>query len=647
MRDKCTIPAWVWLLWIAGLGVALYSQYLGMYGSPEYYHADSLAAEDMYRDLVERGGEWELWGLPGAGSYVELAMYFGVRFLAGNVHTGMAAFQTLMVLLFCLSALYASWPVLSSRGARYTGLLVSVGLGAISAKVGGLDVTVTLAHGVTVSAAVFSAGLLFRWVAAPGRRGLLAVMAVVIVLMSASDMLFVLYFCVPAGALLCLLWRNYMISFRMLFLLLAGMAVCLIVGKGLDGLLRNFPSHYDPFNFGFVRAFESLFQLLQEILQSSVNGPVSLAVLAVGFWGLFHGARSHTSVRPVFVFCLIAMVCTVLLIAVTGNTRMLYIQMWSALPCSVGLLYGAAVLSGMLHQRQGPVLAVLALFAACFLGHQAWSARQRVLPPYYPPLIAELDALAREKGIRSGLSGYWQARPITILSKENITMLPLGMGGHQYVLFNHTRAMLRDRVDMLLRLPGDGNYSRVDLDLEIRANGEPDEIIPVGDGAEVYWYRNGVHHPTEAELMLDGERLVPDRAKGDALQWRGELLLENGLTLTEARSAPRDGRHMLLLFFKEPASEIRGKRFEIYAVGDKLTRHRRNLAARWFGNGTSLVDAVILKLFIPSRVWSVTEDNCASLPDGGSVAWGKLPNWNSKTWQMIALDDGKAVHRLK
>lgn len=188
----CSVPAWGWILWLTGLCLALYARYSGMYGVAAFYNADNLIAEDMYRDLIERGGGWRLWGLSGAAMYVELALYFGVRFLTGSVHAALAGYQTLMTLLFCLSGLFASWPVLTSRAARYAGLATSVCLIPVAANMGGLNISLTLAHSLTVSAAVFAAGLLFRWVAVPGRRAVLVVLAFTIVLMSASDMLFVL-----------------------------------------------------------------------------------------------------------------------------------------------------------------------------------------------------------------------------------------------------------------------------------------------------------------------------------------------------------------------------------------------------------------------------------------------------------------------
>src|SRR5262249_55458139 len=39
---------------------------------------------------------------------------------------------------------------------------------------------------------------------------------------------------------------------------------------------------------------------------------------------------------------------------------------------------------------------------------------------YRPPLVRFMDEVAREKGLRYGYAGYWQARPITLLSRSGV-----------------------------------------------------------------------------------------------------------------------------------------------------------------------------------------------------------------------------------
>jgi hypothetical protein len=87
----------------------------------------------------------------------------------------------------------------------------------------------------------------------------------------------------------------------------------------------------------------------------------------------------------------------------------------------------ALVLSWGIALRFGPRVcrrvaipaAVLAVVAPLY-EIAASTAPRRELTAYRPPLVHFMDELARQEGLRYGYAGYWQARPITLLSNRGL-----------------------------------------------------------------------------------------------------------------------------------------------------------------------------------------------------------------------------------
>lgn len=82
------------------------------------------------------------------------------------------------------------------------------------------------------------------------------------------------------------------------------------------------------------------------------------------------------------------------------------------------------------------------------------------------------------------------------------------------------------------------------------------------------------------------------------------------------------------------------------ALGDRTPNHKRRFGLRISAGVDGWLDKLYF-LFVPTRRLLVTSDNSVALPDGGSMAWGKLPNWNSKEWLALFVDDGESRHRIK
>ena len=627
--------------------------YTRLYGVPGMYQADNLMSEEIYLDLFVKHRPWALWALPGAAQYVEMGMYFVLRALFGDVHGVMAAHGALVAVMAAASAAWAVAPALQTEKAKQLAWVVSPLLAFVYPfAYADFYLTSKLAHGQTVSAAFFGFGIFLRYIQRPFSRSQLLLVALFLVGMVASDKLFVLWMLIPAGALtLWLLWKGEMPFLRsVVWLGLTG--VSFVLAKLINIWLRNFPVHYDPFAPGFFRFFKSFWSMLVSYFQWATSSWWTACWFVLGVWGLVQALRSsHKPTRHAGLLFLLAIVLSLMGIAVAGVDSPSYVFMGIYLVFSIGLLLLAQAVAKWLGGQAKWVAAATALGIVALL----WAKLPQKLPPYYPELVRVVDDIAREKGLTDALSGYWESRLITILSKEGVEVAPLEGRGLRYIPSYFSRVVIKDKYQLLIGRTGP-YFENIDRDMEIRANGQPDKIVlipgPFDDlavpasGFEVLVYEKGAHHPTEAETMIDGKRLIPERSTGDRVQWQGNQPLSNGLTLTEVRTVVRDKRHMALLLFAEPLQSIQGKTLVIEAVGDKTPKHKWSVVKRMSPGGNELLDSVYA-LFLPDRVLKITADNSGALPDGGSFAWVAMPNWNSKEWRALFVKDDKQRFRIK
>jgi hypothetical protein len=96
-------------------------------------------------------------------------------------------------------------------------------------------------------------------------------------------------------------------------------------------------------------------------------------------------------------------------------------------------------------------LAVFAFAVYQAVGFIPTMSRQQFEGPY-PPLVRELDRLAREHGPMRGLAGFWTSRHLTALSRQGVMMNVIGNNGQPWLhTCNADRYLSPDPLD--LRVP--------------------------------------------------------------------------------------------------------------------------------------------------------------------------------------------------
>jgi hypothetical protein len=126
----------------------------------------------------------------------------------------------------------------------------------------------------------------------------------------------------------------------------------------------------------------------------------------------------------------------------------------------------------------------------------AWVPRLDIgrLKTPYPPLARALDCLARERGLKRGLAGFWFARHLEMLSREGLVLHPVTRFGEPFFHAANSARFLADDprdlrvppLDFILVAPG--RPSRAPTPEEVALQyGPPREKIPLGT-EEVWLY---------------------------------------------------------------------------------------------------------------------------------------------------------------
>ena len=128
---------------------------------------------------------------------------------------------------------------------------------------------------------------------------------------------------------------------------------------------------------------------------------------------------------------------------------------------------------------------VIAAFAVCQLWPQASGFQWADLQQPYPELVRAVDQLARERGFKRGLAGFWSAKHVAFLSREHVSIKAICGDGRPYLHAENSASFLspdpRDLTVPQYHFIIVGWEDTADPDQIAQHYGEPDETKIVGD----------------------------------------------------------------------------------------------------------------------------------------------------------------------
>jgi len=429
MGTSPALEVWAWLLLCVALrGVYVYiSETLAGPGQDLwfFFSSDTVQYGLIYRDLFEDGFRFGGWNISHAPEYVQMAVALILRSLADTLtagHVYEAMTQPVLLALALRFTLRRVWPDASSLGPFVAALV----LWAIPAGYGSDWIAFVWSnrHGYTQILTILSLGLLLdvtRGASRSVRPSL--VLALVVVLGTASDMLFLVWFVAPAlvAATIPVFVGRREPARRAV----KGVAGGGIIGLAIFWVVTPVITVGSKLQITISGTWDALNRISDQAFKSSPEHTLTAIVTLAGFLiaaGVaWRSADLGRRVAGVFVMALlfstlIAVAATAAPFREEGYTRYFLAPQLSGLVTVVGVAASAVGRWGM------PLLATV-LSVVVVLGLRPLPATIPPATAYYPPLVECLDSVAQKHRLQYGVADYWLAKYVTALSKSGLRVV--------------------------------------------------------------------------------------------------------------------------------------------------------------------------------------------------------------------------------
>ena len=613
------------------------SAYCTAYASPDIYNSDTLYLEDMFRSIVTLGESYARWSVPAAPYWLDVLMYFGIRFFVTDIYTCMAlfsAFQSCILAFACCYVLVAvqydyeiSIHPEAACCASVLSLLIAKSLFPL--------LLFPVFHVFALAVTIMSCGALLRCVYTPASRISFAVLLAVGIAARASDGFYLLWFSIPASVVLVvLLWRRDL-SLRNFLRLEAILGVSLAAGMLVNKLVSPLSLTAVSSALRWRKFVEAFTESLSLLATSVTADTYTLFLLLLGLAGLVLAAvRSR---KGIFIALLAAAIggCDFFGVTVSGFSTAHYFLPLVTLPALMGIpLFLQAV-----GRRKNLFAIQFFLFAACVGG--ALHAAAFIREPFYPPLTACLDKIAREKQFTTAVAPYWEARTNSMLSRTGLRVTP--GAGRTFLPYKEISysPFSSGRYQMVLVAPGAPDYFIYSEGTVTAINGEPEERTSCPDknaDITVLLYPGGARLATEVDYLLDGSK------QGRELSiWESERKLSPSLTLLSAETRYRMGNHWVLLHFGESLASLKGKTFSVTMSGDAARGLGAWTAKHVSKEGAGFLDSM-LRFFSWHSSIMATDENTVLAPGGGTYLFFEAPHRDSRSWSLFVIEhDGETI----
>jgi hypothetical protein len=488
----------------------------------EAFSSDNLYTVAFCDDLLGRGHALTGWHLPGAPYlFPDIALLLPCRLLFRDVALLFLAYALLFTAALSQALAWVAREAgLAARDAFLIGCSGALLINAVPLGQRYVDDGSLLYHSGNHMGAVLTGLVLLALSLRFLRRGYRAAWAVAFVVIggfgAVSDKLLVVQFLIPIALSALLLGYRRLLPWRQALALLAliggAQLLAWATARGLSTRLGFVLLQQEEWpDFGRRLALRPVLAVLRDYFRGKVLLLTILAVYAVVALALVRRRIVAVDSRPgdlaapespglrksvallaptlaLVGVCNLAVVGTYALgggIVPVAVPRYLLGFCWLPVLC-LGLLLRQ--LRGSWVTRIGrafPVLAAVAAVTQIGLHGRGLSGQSFRQP--YPPVVRELDDLARRRGSQCGLAGYWDARRMTFLCRAGVRVKAIVPPAQPYLHADNPNSFLpRDPHD--LRLPeydflviGPKRAPHPEPDALRAEYGDPDEVRPAGD----------------------------------------------------------------------------------------------------------------------------------------------------------------------
>ncbi|NGZ86546.1 hypothetical protein [Duganella aceris] len=451
------------------------------------FHSDTDFLPALYRDLVEQGGKLSHWNLTPAPSFFpDWPLFFLANYVGGDFFHALPLFFVLQGLLLFLLSL-----ALLRRGMATHQAMVAAGWACVLLFSWAMDGMVPYNyfylsgfHCGVFLLLLLSLRLLDQDHGHDRARRVHWPLALVALLATVSDRLYLLQFALPALATLWLLDRRGGRPWKAACaaIVLGALAgILLYKVKWLVAHPLRLPWGVSP--AALAQNLPALAQMLGESWRESRAGTLGLAAYYTALTLLLPGTllgrgwriADPAAARLALFSWLSAAACLAATLVSTNLFTVRYFIPAYVLP----LLAGPALLYLLLPERRR-VWLTLALLAATVWPTQAMlrpALRDVALvqPAYYPPEVACMDQVIAHYGLRHGVASYWDAKRVGMLSRHRPQIAPYDQQLRAFHWITSEK-VFRANYDFALVRHAEG----LDLDTLIRLNGTPAARVDCG-----------------------------------------------------------------------------------------------------------------------------------------------------------------------
>ena len=434
------------------------------------FNSDTLFCAAVYEDLIVDGYSWNGWRCSAATViYPDCIIYFGARALTSSTAPAMVL-STCITFVLTLAAFFFLLRTLIPPEQRPYQTMILMGLGAIflliNAK-GGLKspffrmpLTVTF-HSGELLCVVFDLALVSYLINA-GERQRLALAGVFAntALCMLSDRLILIHFVVPTIATLVAIRLLLGSQGENLSLRRIGAIAVVLISATTTGrvLLRTIqPTWEDKINvypFEMEHAIQGLWAVLEKCRQQIAvrerlhimaalwllfSSSIVLTALARRIRSVVSGDRlpmTHRGLLLVSVFYLAMTASTLGAVCYAGalyRPPHLTDVEWMGgsryfIPVLVIPFFAIGIWLVRLPALANPMAATIVVVLGLNLAHQASKiprADDQGVWHHYPPEVQQLDAIAKQHGLKYGLAGFWESKRLTLFSRNGLRVHPI------------------------------------------------------------------------------------------------------------------------------------------------------------------------------------------------------------------------------
>ena len=440
-----------WVLFFLALTGVFIAIATGRISREHFYNSDALYLPALYKDFLSSYpmSGWKL--TPSPYFFPDMALFFFLNALVTNYHIAIALYGLFQSILLLLGLLYLSKVVFGSQRVLRTGILwvmtvfflfVSSGKYALF-----LPILQSAHHfGATVSL-IFSLALVVRTLQASQQKIHIVRYWSQLFLLTgatvASDTVYLAQFIVPILLSLLLLRVFSFLTSQQVLTTGTSIALAIPVSISIKRWLVQFNriQFFSPFDASVpIRAWNALQHWVQVFWKAHpiLSGlwilfvAVSLVVLA---FVLSRSTHTRTTSRIVWQdvcllsFLLFSILSNVVIALLRGFTEPRYflptllIPMFFGWPFLLGVcvrLIAFKIPSSRLYAMLVAFMIGFACFLTGFFSSFPHVSALATLSDYYPEFVQCVDENAARRNLRHGISEYWDAKHITMLSKKNL-----------------------------------------------------------------------------------------------------------------------------------------------------------------------------------------------------------------------------------